>query len=991
MESLFRFMVLRPPEAIDVEKAAIPLNTDSAFQKSIFKYFDGNVDRDKLKKEIEKFFTENSNSDSIHQISSAAAVLKLREKITSTRPDSLSALNEMITAVFQQPADVLVKSDIFITQKKTIADNIVAVKLSSKDRKAPLTKLVSIYQTMHLINLVANKSPVLNSASQIEKILNKPLVLPFDLRKQNVTETVAPPPIQKTQTPIVPQYEKEETKLKAIQKAFNELMSLSTSELEVKENPSESGKSITETKKLDTLQPLSPSELATVLSQAKDSKTIISKKALATIGDDTKALLKQEGIDIDDTDYEMVIMRLKKLSEGTHNKVLELEPVFILPIGSSVDNNNYDYDPNRPIIQEVILPAIAQIKPAGVGDLKLVKQQLVGYEGGDVAHIENVLKGETKVREHRRTKRTEEVFMTELESAAEEEKGLQSTERFEIQREAEDISKKESKIQTGLDTTARYGSILEVNANFALELDKSKEASRKVASEFSKEVINKAVSKVTEKIHEKRMLTTTEEVEEKNTHSLQGTDAHVIGVYQWVDKVYEAQVFNYGKREMYDLLLPEPGSFLWEATKRKAEDELGLVVPIKFNLKPNELDAVNYVRYVKRYKVSGITPPPQEFINVTRPFYGEPKSSEESGNQASAAMFCEAAEIDIGDDYEALEGRAVVSFICDRVNSTKEILQIAIGVYPKEKDSDIRNPFRFFNWIRPTGSETGYDTPRTAKIILHQETGKISVSVLANEAYAYTALIEIKCRRTQRAYKQWQLDTHAAIMQAYLTEKAKVEEKLAAYAIQNGPLIIGKNPEYNQRLIHNELKKACITMLTKQHYDRFNSIEIDPDTHLPRIKLSEARKDEKFIRFFEHAFEWENLSYTLYPYFWGRKTKWQERLIFEDVDPMYMEFIQAGAARVVIPVRNGFGGAIEHYMLTGELWEGGQLPQIGSDLYVPIIEEMMEQLGAPGSEIPEGDPWLVKVPTSLVRLREDGSLPKWRKDNEGNWVTHEGD
>ena len=50
------------------------------------------------------------------------------------------------------------------------------------------------------------------------------------------------------------------------------------------------------------------------------------------------------------------------------------------------------------------------IKPIGVGDLKVVKQWLVLYRAGEVAHIENVLKGESKKRTHRRLDRREDIL-----------------------------------------------------------------------------------------------------------------------------------------------------------------------------------------------------------------------------------------------------------------------------------------------------------------------------------------------------------------------------------------------------------------------------------------------------------------------------------------------------------------------------------------------------------------------------------------------------
>lgn len=101
--------------------------------------------------------------------------------------------------------------------------------------------------------------------------------------------------------------------------------------------------------------------------------------------------------------------------------------------------------------------------------------------------------------------------------------------------------------------------------------------------------------------------------------------------------------------------------------------------------------------------------------------------------------------------------------------------------------------------------------------------------------------------------------------------------------------------------------------------------------------------------------------------------------------------LNAGAARVVVPVREGFEPAIDHFMNTGNPWLCGELPDVTSEYYLPIVEEIKEQLGAPGDEVPRWDHWEVTVPTSLVIIRADGSLPRWKKDEEGKWVLDEGE
>jgi hypothetical protein len=233
--------------------------------------------------------------------------------------------------------------------------------------------------------------------------------------------------------------------------------------------------------------------------------------------------------------------------------------------------------------------------------------------------------------------------------------------------------------------------------------------------------------------------------------------------------------------------------------------------------------------------------------------------------------------------------------------------------------------------------------------------------------------------------QKWRLDTHAKLTAAYKARLSEYEEKLAALEIQAGIAIQGKNPTLNMELMKDELKKHCITILTEQHFDLFNSISTG-SFDIPQVDLYENAAEGPYVRFFEQAFEWEQVTWLTYPYFWGRKDRWTEKIAYDDVDPVFNQFLKAGYCRVVVPVRLGFEGAVDHFMTLGEIWNGGPLPAISSPLYLPIADEIAERLDRPGDEIPQGDPWLVRIPTTLVHLRADDKLPKWKQDANGNWV-----
>jgi hypothetical protein len=215
---------------------------------------------------------------------------------------------------------------------------------------------------------------------------------------------------------------------------------------------------------------------------------------------------------------------------------------------------------------------------------------------------------------------------------------------------------------------------------------------------------------------------------------------------------------------------------------------------------------------------------------------------------------------------------------------------------------------------------------------------------------------------------------------------ADYEEKLAALKMQAGIEIRGRNPAANLETIQDELKKNCVSILTDQHFDLFDAIDTAPANGLPQIDVLEAAGEGPYVRFFEQAFEWEHMTWVTYPYFWGRKDQWDERVSYSDPDPVFDDFLKAGYCRVSVPARPGFEGAIDHFLTFGEIWNGGPLPAISSPLYLPIADEIAERLDRPGQEVPQGDAWTVRVPTTLVRLRPDDRLPRWEQDAAGEWV-----
>ena len=248
---------------------------------------------------------------------------------------------------------------------------------------------------------------------------------------------------------------------------------------------------------------------------------------------------------------------------------------------------------------------------------------------------------------------------------------------------------------------------------------------------------------------------------------------------------------------------------------------------------------------------------------------------------------------------------------------------------------------------------------------------KLGVSVLAWETNTYSLEIIVVVQRTPEELNRWRVATYRKIRAAYDDRVREYEQRVEelkaqaeARAERENRLPFGAPPPANKRTAQTELKKHCLSIITQQRYDAFDATK---EGEPPFFDFTEAAAEGAYTRFFEQAFEWDQMQYVFYPYFWSRKSTWVDRFVKQDVDPEFLEFLRAGSARVVVPVRPGFEIAVTHFVETGKIWGGdGDPPQINSPLYVSIIDEIRERTGAPQGEIPVGEPWDARVPTALV-------------------------
>lgn len=954
MEDVFRFSFVRP--AFVAEDAnVVALERTTKLQSELASARAG-VDPRANMMAIAKKYAAPKVARDYSDLKLGPKWAELADLLGAADPPTRDQAIARIQTIFGKAPDGASTDPAFIADDNEAADAIVLVKMLAAEQPAGFGVMPTVVRLAELVRSLARDGAAAPADSLTWTIVVPPKVFPIP---PAAVKGTPPPPPPSTQVPDL------KAKIAATQAALEEIMSIEATTATIEDA-------------FATTPPVVLAHSSAAASVPVDSPTSLRRAdafALApavasSLSSGTTAVLKARALDVTKLSVDRIANSLARAVNNDTRQLAQLSPnahkyihlVGTTPIPVAPSGPMFGPGPTPPSPMPWTVPTTyGSISSVGMSDLLVVKQQLKRYERTDIAHIENVMKGESMKREHVTSTTTEEFSLTQSTTTSETEQDLESTDRFEISRQVTQTLAEAASMQAGLTMSGSYGPTVSFTSNVQGSVQEQKSEASTQATKYSKDVTQKTAKKVSETVMQQHSLKVTTNVTDTATHGFENSNGaeHVVGIYQWLDKVYEAQVYNYGLRALFDFMVSEPAAVAIAAMKGQFAQATELRKPTDFTVTPAMIDETNYTGYLLEWEASGANPPPDPYVTVTKTF----KAGPDDANAPTRGFYVDVADIPIADGYRAVYVTASRLFNIWDVGA-EAYVDIVVG---------------------GTGKKMVNNGGWTWNATLAGEVGALSVAIKTLNTSVYAVEIEIRCERTPRAMDKWRHEVYNILLAAYQKQLSDYENKLAALQARVGVEISGRNPTANRMLEMTELKRACIAILTAQNFNGFGSI-VPGANGLPDLDFAKQELEGPYIRFFEQAFEWENLTYVFYPYYWGDRATWLERINYDDVDPTFAAFLKAGSARVVAPVRPGFECAVDHFLHTGEVWKGRGLPSIGQDLYVPIIEELRESLGAPGNEVPQGDPWEVRVATSLVLLRPDASLPVWTKNEDGSWT-----
>jgi hypothetical protein len=602
----------------------------------------------------------------------------------------------------------------------------------------------------------------------------------------------------------------------------------------------------------------------------------------------------------------------------------------------------------------------------GEGCLERVEEDYLGCKLANLSSVVNIPANSKKTYDDRYLSKT--VSTVELESVDNTFDETSSDSRIQnnLSNEINKVQKFDMSLEAGASVSASYGPVaVEASSKFGTSLSSSETTNS--ASSYARDVTQRAIKRIEKRSRETIRTERTIENEIKNSEGYDNqTSNHSVGIYQWINEVYKAKLVQYESRLLLEFMGPEPGNMLLyaENTPYTTQDNKLPIPPLPFTIGVDDIKPENYRQYIKNWGATDTTPPPPKTIVISKSISG-PEKAGEGDNRVPIHMKLndESFAIPEGYNIDSITG----DFGCTRRYNKDDT---RYHHYDKFQISIGDKFFEVNDYSRGITIQANFDE--------NNHWNNLPIAVTGYQARTFVLNLNAYCIANSVAIDKWRIETYSKLKQAYQTLLDDYNDKLALSrqrSFLSGSS--GNNPDKNRQTEKEELKRACLSILTNQSFELFDSIN-DPSGRIPNIKFNQVKPEGDYIRFFETAFEWTQITYILYPYFGANPNKtWLRSLNLKVDDPKHEEFIKSGFARVVIPVRPEFQNAILQYLDNGTLWDGENPDDIDWEhsMYVKPAIELMERQGKLLQNSILKDEWEFELPTNHQIISDGLPLP----------------
>jgi hypothetical protein len=553
-----------------------------------------------------------------------------------------------------------------------------------------------------------------------------------------------------------------------------------------------------------------------------------------------------------------------------------------------------------------------KIEPIGRLHLERMEMTPVGIERGELVYSVPLAPLERVNISHKewslRTEEFETIVQDVLEDFSEE--GL--TEKSDLSQSSESQQRHTSAFSLSGQYSG-YGASVSIGYNTTSDdlkaskesLDQSRTLTRKASSRSKRD--HKHSFKVTSVVG----------AEDKSVRVIRNPNADKavrIDYYQLMRK-WRVDLYRYGLRMTYDIVIPSPGRDLMQKLIeiRSIEDELAK--PFTFLLRSDEITRDNWDTKAMEYGAN-ISPPP----DVEKEIYLDEAISWRLKEDSEAAMV-ETIDFDTGSDYAVEWGSLEGAF--GRHNDEKVSMEIAGEQFELTYNSE-NIPDRVYSDLENTIGKTGeISILYEHKWVSH---GWIKVTIgmkLKDEAFR---------RWTYLAWNTMREAAETKFFQDRQTLTQTVQALRDAVGSWDALTLRHMEREEIMKEVLQWILGPSFQLVPSQISELFEPYKMDGwtgSTSLKFLDLDDEKWDDdewervirfgEMIKFLHQAIEWENVIYFTYPYFWDSPGNWDFKRFLQHPDSRHREFLRSGSARVVLTIRPGYETAFADFVELGAL------------------------------------------------------------------------
>jgi hypothetical protein len=359
---------------------------------------------------------------------------------------------------------------------------------------------------------------------------------------------------------------------------------------------------------------------------------------------------------------------------------------------------------------------------------------------------------------------------------------------------------------------------------------------------------------------------------------------------------WQVDLYRYGVRMTYDVVLPDPGQKLRALQEDLRDIDAQLNTQFDVGLVPSDIQPWTWESYADQH--GAVLPPPPAAYRIEKTKvldkYPPVDTQQANGLNWVQSHYMEELSFTIPDDYQL-----------DGLTATVEASTWPSGVGAQ--------------WITVTagGLRQTFDAGSTGYLLGSVDLDVTQLPQLASQpvtvefrhkgtdAGSLTLLASVS--PTESAMAVWRFKCWTLLKEAALSDYLQRQDQARKRRTDILQQIDSGDALTLRRLEREQIMRLVLEWLFPGFDDASSILEALPSPGgLDQGTWQKVMEYGEYIKFVHTAIDWDNISVFLYPYFWDTIERQDEKLLLDHPDAAHREFLRAGAARVILPIQPGF-------------------------------------------------------------------------------------